>query len=168
MALGAGCTSTSSVPATTPTLPATTSSVTPGSVVATTTTRAVTTTTIDRASEIEAIFQDLERRRLVALYTHDEEAFRQTFANDRYMEESLILLDLDAFVADPSNVEIRIITVLADTENCIAALVEEDLSGITEEGGLGTSERVIEKVDGRWGSSYTGKGWACDGPHPLS
>ncbi len=165
--LAAGCTPTTNVPATTPTIPATTSLVTPGSVITTTTT-AATTTTIDRIAEIEAIFQDLERRRLIALYTHDEDSFRQTFSNERYLEESLILLDYDTFIADPSSVEVQIVEVLADSEKCIAALVEIDLSGITEEGGLGITQQVVENVEGIWGNSYTGKGWACDGPHPLS
>jgi len=125
-------------------------------------------TTIDRVAEITAIFEDLERRRLQALFAHDEAAFRETFSNERYMEESMVLLELDSFVADPSNVELRIVSVLTDSEDCIAAVIEVDLSGITREGGRGTSQQVIEKVDGTWGISYAGGDWACDGPHPLS
>ena len=51
-----GC--SSSTPATTPTSIPTTS----------TTTTLATTTTVDRITEIEAIYQDLEERRLDALY----------------------------------------------------------------------------------------------------
>ena len=79
----AGC-STTGIPATVPpSLPptATTVATTTTTLSPTTTTTAATTTTVDRVAEIEAIFQDLEERRLQALYEGDKETFKSLFAN---------------------------------------------------------------------------------------
>jgi len=43
-------------------------------------------------AEIEAILQDLEERRLDALYRGDEVAYRALFANEAYLEESIKLV----------------------------------------------------------------------------
>ncbi|MEN8234948.1 MAG: hypothetical protein ABFR89_08530, partial [Actinomycetota bacterium] len=85
--LAVGC-SSAGTPATVPETVATTTTAAvttqPPSTTATTTTQA-TTTTVDRVAEIEAIFQDLEERRLQALYDGDVEAFKSLFANEEYM-----------------------------------------------------------------------------------
>ncbi len=96
----AACT-TEAIPATTPpSTSATTTTVTPTVPPATTTTTTVaTTTTLDRLVEIEAIFQDLEERRLQALYEGDREAFQSLFANEEYMERSMGAFEVVEFVA---------------------------------------------------------------------
>jgi hypothetical protein len=71
----ASCTTTESNPATTPTTGPTT----------TTTAPPTTTSAPDRLAEIQAIFQDLEERRLDALYRGDVEAFSALFANEAYL-----------------------------------------------------------------------------------
>ena len=81
--------SSSGTPATTPVPDTTTTTVSTIPPTSSTTTTEATTTTVDRLVEIEAIFQDLEERRLQALYDGDREAFRALFANDEYMERSM-------------------------------------------------------------------------------
>ncbi|HZJ47744.1 MAG TPA: hypothetical protein VFD97_01760, partial [Acidimicrobiia bacterium] len=101
--VAAGCSATGT-PATVPssipaaTTAATTVAVLPTTTTSLTTTTGATTTTVDRRSEIEAIFQDLEERRLQALYDGDREAFKALFANDEYRDRSLALFDLVEFV----------------------------------------------------------------------
>jgi hypothetical protein len=156
-----GC-SGSSTPATTPTSVATTSSTT------TTTLEVATTTTVDRLTEIEAIYQDLEERRLDALYRGDEEAYRALFANEAYLEESAEVLNLVEFQENWPPVFVVVTEVLQDSARCIAARTATDYSAIFVGGGVGDSVEVIELVDGVWGISFVGSGWTCDGPHPLS
>ncbi|MFV1970526.1 MAG: hypothetical protein ACC683_05920, partial [Acidimicrobiia bacterium] len=86
LVLGA-CTTVGNSPATAP--PATEPPVTTSTSTATTTTTLATTTTLDRMAEIQAIFQDLEVRRLQAIMDQDEEAFRSVFANAEYEERSM-------------------------------------------------------------------------------
>jgi hypothetical protein len=89
---------------------------------------------MDRRSEIEAIFQDLEERRLQALYDGDREAFKALFANDEYMERSLVAFDLVEFDGPPS-VRVEIVEVVADQPTCIAAhriLDRLDLDQVSE------------------------------------
>ncbi len=81
--------SSGGTPATTPKSVTTTTTSTTVPASASTTTTEATTTTLDRLAEIQAIFQDLEERRLQALYDGDREAFRALFANDEYMERSM-------------------------------------------------------------------------------
>lgn len=154
-----GCTG-SSTPATTPTSVATTSSTT-------TTTREVTTT-VDRLTEIEAIYQDLEERRLDALYQGDREAFAALFANEAYLEQSVEVLNLVEFQENWPPVFVVVTEVLQDSAGCIAARTATDYSTIFVGGGVSDSVEVIELVDGVWGISFVGSGWTCDGPHPLS
>jgi hypothetical protein len=170
MLVGAGCTSTgtpatvpSSLPATTTTAVVTTTTLPPS-----TTTTAATTTRVDRVADIEAIFQDLEERRLQALYEGDEEAFKSLFANNEYMQRSLALFDLVEFVADWTSPDISVLDVLADLPTCIAVVTEADHSVVSPAGGIARGIEVIELVEGIWGISYAGEGWACDGPHPFS
>ena len=86
-ALLAACTGSESTPATTPTTTAAPSSSTTTSTTAPPTT--TTTMEADRLAQIQAIFQDLEERRLDALYRGDVEAFSALFANEAYLERSL-------------------------------------------------------------------------------
>jgi len=134
----------------------------------TTTTTAATTTTVDRVAEIEAIFQDLEERRLQALYEGDEETFKSLFANKEYMERSLALFGLVEFVDGWTYPDVSVREVLADLPSCIAAVTEADQSVVSPVGGVARGIEVIELADGTWGISYAGEGWACEGPHPLS
>jgi hypothetical protein len=168
--IGAGCTTTgtpatvpSSLPATTTTAAVTTTTLPP-----TTTTTAATTTTGDRVAEIEAIFQDLEERRLQALYEGDEEAFKALFANNEYMERSLALFDLVKFVDRPLPNRVEVLQLMHEGAECLAAEVETRYEGVLVEGVTAAKIVVVESVDDGWGISYVGEGWACDGPHPLS
>ena len=165
--VAAACTS-SGTPATTPTsVPATTTSTTVPPTSSTTTTEA-TTTTVDRLAEIEAIFQDLEERRLQALYDGDREAFRALFANDAYMERSMGLFDLIEFVAPPAPGRIEVSSILREGDQCLAAEVATTYAGILAEGGTDSKRVVLERLGADWGISFVGEGWICDGPHPLS
>ncbi len=164
----AACTSANGKPATAPpvpdTLPTTTTSVP-----ATTTVAPSTTTTLDRLTEIQAIFEDLERRRLQAIYDQDEEAFRSVYANDEYAKRSIKILSTVKVLRVPDQVMQEVVETLADTEGCIAAVVRFDNTGTFEGGGTGESIHVVElRPDGQWGLSWVGTGWACDGPHPFS
>ena len=150
----------SSTPATTPTFVPTTSS--------STTTTIEVTTTVDRIAEIEAIYQDLEERRLDALYRGDREAFRALFANAGYLEESMDVMDLVEFQDDWPPVDVVIIEVLHDSAECIAAEMGTDYTEIFVGGGVGGGIDLIEAKDNSWGISFSGSGWTCDGPHPFS
>jgi len=156
-------------PATTPaSIPTTTTTTTTTVPPASTTTTVATTTTLDRLAQIEAIFQDLEERRLQALYDGDRESFRALFANDEYMERSMVLFDLVEFQGEWRNPAVSVSGVLADRPECIAAVVESDHSGTLVGGGVGSGVEVLESRDGVWGISFAGEGWECDGPHPFS
>jgi hypothetical protein len=134
----------------------------------TTTTAVATTTTLDRIAEIQAIFQDLERRRLQAIMDQDEEAFRAVFANAEYEERSMVEMDL-VEVVDPDAEGFRVTEIHADGSFCIAVGAVVDASKQTIGGGVtDDSDYVIEFVDGEWGFSWVGSGWRCDGPHPFS
>ncbi len=152
-----GC--SSSTPATTPTSIPTTA----------TTTTLATTTTVDRVAEIEAIYQDLEERRLDALYQGDEVAYRALFANDGYMEASMGAFDVIEFSGPPTDVSLWVEEVLQDSGVCLAARVGfgpvDSIVGSAE-----TSRLLVLEPgdDGAWGFSYTGEGCVCDGPHPFS
>lgn len=155
--LVAAC-SPSSQPATTPATVATTEAAT---------TTVEVTTTLDRIAEIEAIYQDLEERRLDALYRGDREAFRALFANDAYLDTSLELFDLMEFTAPPDEAHVVVVRVLNDTGECFALEVEKNFVGVlagADAPGMGIE--VVERVGNVWGFSYNGEEWACDGPHP--
>lgn len=169
---GTGCTTTATTPATTPTSIAPVATAVPGTVATTTTSTTVattsTTTTVDRLTEIAAIFEDLERRRLQAIFDQDEDAFRALYANDAYLQESLIVLDL-VHVLDPlADFRQEPTAVIADSPTCIAAVLERDYDGVLTTGGKSSSTYVAELALGDWGLTWVGEGWACDGQHPLS
>lgn len=158
--LAAAC-SANSLPATTPPTVATTTTTAPPP------TTSVVPTTADRRAEIEALFQDLEQRRLTALYEGDRTAFATLFANDEYRRRSLEAFDLAEFDAPPV-ADVEVVEVLADEETCIAVqrtLVRIDLGGVPSDSATGVLELT---PDGTWGFSFVGEGWACDEPHPFS
>ena len=171
MIIAAGC-STAGTPATVPasipesttvttTVPSTTSS-------STTTTTAATTTTLDRRSEIEAIFQDLEERRLQALYEGDREAFKALFANEEYMRRSMGIFDIVEFINAPTAPVVQLVAVLTDEPGCIAARVLTDATDSLGADAFSERPIVLEQTRSGWGFSYIGEGWECDGPHPFS
>ena len=130
--------------------------------------RVVEAIPIDRVSEIEAIFQDLEERRLRALYEGDEEAFKSLFANKNYMQRSLALFNLVEFTDEWQMPSLAVASVLADEEECIAVLIEWNYSRTFVGADPAEAIEVVELVDDEWRVSYSGEGWTCDGPHPLS
>jgi len=164
--LGA-CTTTGGAPATAPEL--TTSIVTPTEPAATTTAdQPVTSTTLDRIAEIEAIFQDLEVRRLQAIMDQDEDAFRSVFANDEYAKRSLSLFKTVS-VIDAEQVAFRVVAVIIDEHDCIGVEGSIDATEVTLEGGVGSvKDFIVESTTDGWGFSWVGEGWRCDGPHPFS
>ncbi len=157
----AACSGTST-PATTPTFVPTTTS--------TTTTTIEVTTTVDRLTEIEAIYQDLEYRRIDALYQGDREAFAELYANEAYMEASLGLFDVVEFLDGWPPVDVVVAEVIHDSAGCIAARISTDYTKIAVEGEIADSIQVVERMESsdlEWGISYVGKGWTCEGPHPF-
>ena len=164
--LGA-CTTAGGTPATAPDVTTTIMTTTePGAT--TTADQPATTTTLDRIAEIEAIFQDLEVRRLQAIMDQDEDAFRAVFANDEYAERSMAVFDV-AKVLDPTMVTLEVKEVFSDTAVCIAVGAVVDTTGAIEGGGLDTQDdNVIEFSGDQWAISWIGSGWRCDGPHPFS
>ncbi len=170
-ALAGGCTTASTTPATAPSITALTTVSSTTAVDPSTTTTGLereTTTTLDRLTEIQAIFEDLERRRLQAIYDQDEDAFRSLYANDEYLERSMVLFDLIEFERAPAEYDVVVLDVVNDSPLCITAVVETNLRGVTKDGGRATKQQSIELVGQAWGISYVGDNWACNGPHPLS
>jgi hypothetical protein len=164
-----GCTGTGSAPATAPssTAPGTTTPMTSTPTTTITATTAAPTTTIDRITEITRIFEDLERRRLAAIYAGDRDAFRTLFADTPYLDRSLEVFDLVA-PGTPPAITIEVIEVLRDDDTCLAA------STIATIGDPGVAGRITSTVlvpsDETWVYAYAfdgNEGWLCDGPHPL-
>lgn len=169
VALGA-CTTVGNSPATAP--PITASPVTePTAAVSTTVTPATaleTTTTVDRVTEIQAIFQDLERLRLQAIMDKDEEAFRAVFANAEYEERSMGGMEL-VTVIDPTAAVFTVLQVFVDDPTCVAVEAVADGTLAIRGADIGQpTDYVIEQADFGWGFSWAGSGWRCDGPHPFS
>jgi len=173
MSLGlvtAACTSSDSGPATAPsvteppvTAPTTTSPL------SNTVTSLASTTTVDRIAEVEAIFKDLELRRLDALFREDEEAFRRLFARPEYLEISLETLGTVKPIAAPTsdNTAISLQEVLVDRDDCLAASLFRDFTDLLGPEAVGDSGiTVIEPTDDGWGYAFVGEGWLCDGPYP--
>jgi len=169
--VAAGC-STAGSPATIPpsvpsTVATTTTAVASPPTTSTTTTIVATTTTVDRTAEIEAIFQDLEERRLQALYDGDRDAFKELFANEEYMQQSMALFDLVEFVDGWTMPSLSVVEVLADRADCLAARIEWDHSQTFVGAKPAVDVEVLQANHDGWGFSYAGEGWVCDGPHPL-
>lgn len=171
LAVASGCSTSTDTTATTPTSVAPVTTAAPGTVVSTTastpTTTLATTTSIDRLTEIAAIFEDLERRRLQAIFDQDEDAFRAVHANETYEELSMQVMDL-VRVVDANKATVEVHEILVDEATCTAIRASIDLSEATERGEIGIDLHVLELGDSGWGFSWTGEGWQCVGPHPLS
>ncbi|MGB5533407.1 MAG: hypothetical protein WBN71_09905, partial [Acidimicrobiia bacterium] len=147
--------SSGGTPATTPTSVTTTTTSTTVPAPSSTTTTEATTTTLDRLAEIQAIFQDLEERRLQALYDGDREAFRALFANDEYMERSMGAFDVVEFEGAPSTPSVLIVDLVFESADCLAVkAVFDEVDGL-----VGSEERtrivVLERSDEGWGYSYS-------------
>ncbi len=171
--LGA-CTATTATPATAPEsiAPETTTTAattTTSTTLAPTTTAQSPATTVDRKAEIEAIFQNLEQRRLTALYEGDREAFAALFANDAYLQRSLGAFEVVDFSERPTTAHVAVLRVLVDNPDCIAAVVAID-AVLELVGSERTEHRTVleRRTESAWGLSYVGKGWECNGQHPLS
>ena len=169
-ALTAACTTAGGTPATAPPVPetlATTTTTPPPATTPVVVATEITTTTVDRLSEIQAIYEDLERRRLQAIYDQDEAAFRSLYANEEYL-----LLELEAFgvvkVTDPSGLSMSVIEITRDNTSCIAAVVRIDATTAFVGGSSYETTIVLEGLDTGWGYSWVGEDWECDGSHPLS
>jgi hypothetical protein len=161
-----GCTTAANVQATAPsstapiTLATTTMPPTP------TSTSASPTTTVDRVTEVTRIFEDLERRRLAAIYSGDLDAFTAVYARASFLEENRDTIAL-VQVIDPAAVSTMSLQIVSDGPSCIAARIERDYSRAIQRGGIAQHVYVIERIDDAWGLSWVGEGWACVGPHPL-
>ncbi len=167
--LVAGCSDSATTPATAPGVitatpaPATTTTTAPAPI-------AVVTTTVDRLTEVEAIFRDLEFRRLDALYREDERAFRELFSNEAYLEQSLGIFGESEFRGNPKGapVTVEVTELLVDRDDCLAAVVAEDATSVFGPDAIGERTLVLTlTASGDWGLAYGGSGWLCDGPHPL-
>ncbi len=75
--------------------------------------------------------------------------------------------DEDLFRSMPSSVEVEVVDVLYDDGKCVAVLHLTTVDGQRANNGLALIT-VLELKDGRgWGISFSGEGWACEGPHPF-
>ncbi len=166
----AACT-TEPTPATTPptTAPATDATMATSdsatSTSSTTTSRATTTTT-DRLAEVTAIFQDLEERRLEAIYTGDREAFASLFADTPYLDRSLEVFDFVEPGPVPQ-VAVTSIQIVDDSDTCLVFRAGGQVAGVDFEP---VTVTLTPSGDG-WLIAYTTdaqEGWLCDGLHPLS
>jgi hypothetical protein len=163
-----GCTTIGSTPATAPvtTAPAPTTTSTASSDVASTTTTESTTTTLDRLNEVTAIFTDLERRRLEAIYTGDVEAFTALFADTPYLDRSLEVFDVVEPGPAPA-LSLEVLRILVDDDSCLAVWSTTVVDSIPSD----PATFVLEPAQGAWGIAYVSSekgGWLCDGPHPLA
>jgi hypothetical protein len=170
VALTAACTTANGTPATAPSVPealATTAAPPPTTTPVVVTTE-ITTTTVDRLSEIQAIYEDLEHRRVNALWSADADSFVSLFVDNAYREESLRALD---FVepGDPPDLIIDIIRIIKDDPGCLV-FVERTAIAASENPPTEQTVTLQPTQDG-WGYAYVSDGpggWLCTDPHPLS
>ncbi len=165
----AACRGNASAPATAPPTSVAVSTAPPTTSDQPTTSQATTTTTssVDRIAEIEAILLDLNLRRIRALVDGDAETFRSLFANQGYLDRSLLGLESGVFDSMPQEVGVEVTELLWDDAACLAVrrltYVDGQVSGEGK-----PSIAVLEPLpSGEWGFSFSGEGWACEGPHPL-
>ena len=167
-ALAAGCTTATGTPATAPTVPETLAPTTTTPPPTTTTVTLATTTTVDRLSEIQAIFEDLEHRRLKALYAEDGESFEALFVDSPYRELSLEILEISR-TGDPPKLETSILEVLRDDTDCLVIVTSTTVSDSGDRAVVRTT--TLQPLEDGWGYAYVQEGtegWLCTGPHPLS
>jgi hypothetical protein len=165
----AACSGNGSTPATAPPTSAVAASNVPmtTSDLPTTSLIETTTTTVDRIAEIEAILLDLEIRNIRAQVDRDETAFRSVYAHQGFEERSMQAFDEDLFPEMPAVIEVEVVDVLYDDGACIAAQHLTRVDGrVANDGAVLVT--VLELLDqGGWGISFSGEGWACEGPHPF-
>ena len=170
-ALAAACTTAGGTPATVPPVPetlATTTSTPPPTTTPVVVATEITTTTVDRLSEIQAIYEDLERRRVIALWSSDTDSFVSLFVDNAYREESLRALDL-VELGDPPHLTIEIIRIIKDDPGCLV-FVESTTIAASENPPTEQTVTLQPTQDG-WGYAYVSDGpggWLCTEPHPLS
>ena len=166
-ALAAGCTTATGTPATAPTVPETLAPTTTTPPPTTTVTLA-TTTTVDRLTEIQALYQDLEDRRVRALWSGNREAFVLLFVDNPYREESLRALDL-VDPGEPPKLIVEIVEVIKDDSGCLVFVESTIVVGSNDPPTQSTV--TLQRLVGGWGFSYVSSdpgGWLCIEPHPLS
>lgn len=126
-----------------------------------------TSTTLDRLAEVEAIVQDLEERRLDALYRRDLEALRELYASEGLYEQTVAIID-ELALREGTRVDVQVTDLLVDKSNCLAAQLDfryREVSGQTEVEPVLT---VLQLTDSNaWGFAYYGEGWLCNGPNPM-
>jgi hypothetical protein len=72
-------------------------------------------------------------------------------------------------VLDPNAAVFTVLQIFVDDPTCIAVEGVLDASMAIEGVEAGEStDLVVELDDERWGMSWIGTGWRCDGPHPFS
>jgi hypothetical protein len=140
----------------------------PATTPATVATTLATSTTLDRLAEVQAIVQDLEERRLDALYRKDLEALRELYASEGLyeLEVELTLPEIE-FKEPPGVPEIRILELLKDDDNCLAAEIFYDASEFVTDIEPITIVTVLQQRNHGWGFAYSGEGWLCDGRNPM-
>ena len=170
-AFTAACTPTSGTPATAPPVPGTLATTTTQLATTTSTAtvaEAITTTTIDRLSEIQAIYEDLEHRRVNALWSTDRDSFVSLFVDNAYKEESLRALDV-VEPGDPPRLCIDSSRVIKDEPGC---LVFVESTTIADSENPPTEHTVtLQPTQDGGGYAYVSDGpggWLCTEPHPLS
>ncbi len=163
------CTTATDTPATAPTvpLPPTTVQVSPSSTIPVTTVPAPTTT-LDRLAEIEAIYQDLEDRRVAALWSGDAEAFLGLFVDNPYKEESKRALE-EIEPGEPPQIIVKVLKIVKDEPDCLVFVDESSVVGLDEAPDI--SVTTLQPIEDGWGYAYVSsepEGWLCEEPHPLS
>ena len=172
--LAAGCTTQTSVPATTP------STISPGTTTSTVLTTTTTSDSVESQSEpgntppdsspgdeVLIVMAELEERRVAALNSQDEASYAALFADTPYRSLSLEAFESIGGTGLPVP-SIRVIEVDRYDRECIAFTytatnpatgeVSEDLYAVLTPSPTG------------WLYAYTTQGgsdWTCDGPHPL-
>jgi hypothetical protein len=149
-------------------LAACTSQGSPATTPATVATTLATSTTLDRLAEVEAIVQDLEERRLDALYRKDLEALREVYASESLYERNKPVLGQLKFEEPPWVVTVQISDILVDRQNCLALVASFDDRDALGPEAFTEETVVLQPTDsGSWGFAYSGEGWLCRGPNPL-
>lgn len=166
--LAAGCTTTPESGATAPPTTVTTATSSTTTPPPTSTVTLAPTTTVDRVAEIAAIFEDIERRRLQAIYDQDEEAFLAVFANEEYAQRSMVAFDTVQVVNPNGDFKQLVVSVRNDSDTCLAAEIQRNHSEVIQDGAESIWVYVAEQFSGVWGLSWVGLEWECDRPHPLS
>lgn len=127
-----------------------------------------TSTTLDRLAEVEAIVQDLEERRLDALYRRDLEALREVYASEGLYERVVPVVGQLQFAKPPWSIDVDVTEILLDQTDCLAAKISFDNREALGPEALEQHVVILQPSRPfRWGYSYLGTGWLCDGPHPF-